>query len=143
MGASTSSSLSDANGISTASSAGTPGLLVADTDNDGLCDGGLAVFDNVLSVLICAAGEDLNGNGLLDPGETDPNDDDTDCDAVPDGEERTLQIDPTDVVTDFSRGSPAPSDHGTAVAEVIYDFAPGATYYLATISTQLEMVEVL
>jgi hypothetical protein len=54
---------------------------VADTDGDGLCDGGRDVAGT------CAAGEDTNGNGLLDPGETDPLDVDTDCDAVVDLEE--------------------------------------------------------
>ncbi len=42
-----------------------------DTDNDGLLD----------------RTEDRNGNGVVDPGETDPNDADTDDDGLQDGEE--------------------------------------------------------
>lgn len=52
----------------------------ADTDGDGLCDGPRAVG-------ACVAGEDLNANGAVDPGETSPVDADTDCDAISDGEE--------------------------------------------------------
>lgn len=45
--------------------------LVPDTDGDGVLDGD----------------EDRNGDGVLDPGETDPNVTDTDGDGTPDGEE--------------------------------------------------------
>ena len=55
----------------------------ADTDGDGLCDGAIAVGT-------CIAGEDLNRNGIVDTGETDPRKADTDCDAISDREERTL-----------------------------------------------------
>ncbi len=62
-----------------------------DTDDDGLCDGGIAVGD------LCAAGEDLNadgattntigGTGTDGSGETDPNNPDTDGDGLDDGDE--------------------------------------------------------
>ncbi|MCB9647664.1 MAG: hypothetical protein H6730_13830 [Deltaproteobacteria bacterium] len=40
--------------------------------------------------------EDRNGNGQVDPGETDPNSNDTDGDGIPDGEEvSTLACDPS------------------------------------------------
>ncbi|MFH1032268.1 MAG: S8 family serine peptidase [Chloroflexota bacterium] len=38
-----------------------------------------------------------------------------------------------------SRGGPGTSPHGTACAEVAYDIAPGATFYLANFSTEVEM----
>ena len=60
-----------------------------DTDGDGLCDGANDVDG------VCTGGEDTNGDGVVDPGESDPNDpcdpDDTaatcdaDGDGVPDG----------------------------------------------------------
>jgi hypothetical protein len=50
---------------------------------------------------------------------------------------------PVNVVTDFTRGRVDSTAHGTAVTEVVYDFAPGATYYLATFSTEVELGEVL
>lgn len=49
----------------------------ADSDDDGLVDGG-------------AGGEDLNGNGMLDLGETDPGNPDTDGDGIFDGTEAGL-----------------------------------------------------
>jgi hypothetical protein len=67
----------------------------ADTDGDGLCDGALSV------VGVCEAGEDLNANGFIDPGESDPLTPDTDCDGVSDGDERLVyQSDPLDDDTD-------------------------------------------
>lgn len=45
---------------------------------------------------------------------------------------------PANVTTDFSRGEPDRWDHGTAVAEVIHDFAPDADYFLATFGTDVE-----
>lgn len=57
-----------------------------DADRDGLLDGA----------------EDLDGDGVLDPGETDPNDPDTDGDGRADGFERTAEnpTDPTDADSD-------------------------------------------
>jgi len=51
-----------------------------DSDNDGLADGQ----------------EDLNGNGILDPGESSPQDDDTDDDGFPDVVEWAAGTDPQD-----------------------------------------------
>lgn len=49
-----------------------------DTDNDGLPDGG-------------KYGEDVNSNGVVDPGETDPRDPDSDDDCIQDGAESGLR----------------------------------------------------
>jgi len=62
---------------------------LADTDGDGLCDGDTAV------VGVCSAGEDWNVNGVVDEGETDPCDPDSDDDGLTDGlEGNTLGTDP-------------------------------------------------
>jgi hypothetical protein len=52
-----------------------------DTDNDGLCDGHKPP--------LCGS-EDLNNNGVVDPGETDPRNWDSDGDGLSDGLERGL-----------------------------------------------------
>jgi spore coat protein A len=59
-----------------------------DGDGDGLCDGPLALQGT------CEAGEDLNGNGKVDSGETDPTDADTDDDTYNDGMEVLYGSDP-------------------------------------------------
>ena len=56
--------------------------ILHDTDGDGLCDGGTSVWDG--GTLICQAGEDLNNNGIIDPGETDPLLADSDGDSFSD-----------------------------------------------------------
>ena len=64
-----------------------------DTDFDGLCDGPSAVQG------VCRRGEDLNANGRVDDGETDPTRRDTDGGGVTDGGEvldGTDPLDPTD-----------------------------------------------
>jgi len=63
----------------------------ADTDNDGLLDGN-------------AGSEDLNANGIVDPGETDPLNHDTDGDGIFDGTEKGLTEPETDD-TDLSAGN--------------------------------------
>ncbi len=50
---------------------------------------------------------------------------------------------PAERVTDFTRGRVDATEHGTAVTELVYDFAPEATFYLATISTEVDLAEVL
>jgi len=73
----------------------------ADTDGDGLCDGGGVGFtpSHTGTCTLCTAGigghpnatglgEDANGNGSLDAGETNPSQPDTDGDAVGDGIEK-------------------------------------------------------
>jgi alpha-tubulin suppressor-like RCC1 family protein len=54
-----------------------------DTDGDGLCDGATAVYDG--ATLLCSAGENLDGDTAVDPGETDPCNPDTDGDLSNDG----------------------------------------------------------
>jgi hypothetical protein len=54
-----------------------------DTDNDGLCDGH--------KLPLCGS-EDLNNNGVVDPGETDPRNPDTDGDGLSDGLESGLTV---------------------------------------------------
>jgi hypothetical protein len=61
----------------------------ADTDGDGLCDGPL-----VPAMATCVGGEDMDADGVVDPGETNPLEADTDCDALSDGEEITLGTNP-------------------------------------------------
>ncbi|MDZ4224745.1 MAG: right-handed parallel beta-helix repeat-containing protein, partial [bacterium] len=63
-----------------------PVLISKDSDVDG---DGLADWQ-----------EDINGNGRLDTGETDPRNPDTDLDGLSDGEERALKSDPADPDTD-------------------------------------------
>lgn len=50
-----------------------------DTDEDGLLDGP-------------GSGEDVNANGAVDPGETDPRSIDTDGDGIQDGIESGLTV---------------------------------------------------
>lgn len=68
--------------------------LDSDSDDDGLCDGpgnvsGSASFDE------CAAGEDMDADGVRDPDETNPLIADTDGDGIDDGIE-VLGDNPTD-----------------------------------------------
>ncbi len=53
--------------------------LDPDTDDDGLCDGGLSISG------VCFSGEDLDGDGMVDFNETDPLNADTDNDGYNDG----------------------------------------------------------
>jgi hypothetical protein len=59
-----------------------------DTDGDGVCDGPGTV------AATCVSGEDLNANGAVDSGETDPKDADTDDDTYNDGMEVLYGSDP-------------------------------------------------
>ena len=54
-----------------------------DTDDDDLCDGNTSVWSG--PVKICSKGEDLNVNGIVDTGETNPCNPDTEGDQMPDG----------------------------------------------------------
>jgi len=67
-----------------------------DSDWDGLCDGPEAVDD------LCDPGEDLNGNGVVDPGESSPTNGDTDGDGLDDWMETHSQnaTDPSMADTD-------------------------------------------
>ena len=62
----------------------------ADTDDDGLVDGNIG-------------SEDLNVNGIVDPGETDPLNPETDGDGILDGTERSV-TEPETEDTDVSAG---------------------------------------
>jgi hypothetical protein len=62
-----------------------------DRDGDGLCDGPGTVTN------VCVAGEDLNYNGTVDSGETDPDAPDTDNDTYNDGMEVRYGSDPLSV----------------------------------------------
>ncbi|MFT7581317.1 MAG: hypothetical protein ACI9MR_002992, partial [Myxococcota bacterium] len=74
-----------------------------DTDNDGLCDGPL---DPAARVFFpgeprCVGAEDQDADGLVDASETNPADNDTDSDALTDGEERLVYFtNPLDPDTD-------------------------------------------
>lgn len=50
---------------------------------------------------------------------------------------------PGDVVTDFDFGGESSSRHGTAVVEVIADFAPEASYVVGTFGTEAEFCTLL
>ncbi|MCB1126258.1 MAG: hypothetical protein KDM81_07165, partial [Verrucomicrobiae bacterium] len=69
-----------------------------DSDDDGILDGV----------------EDANANGHLDPGETDPCDDDTDGDGLPDGWEVRFGLNPRDTKDALSDGD---EDGHSALAE--------------------------
>ena len=70
-----------------------------DSDDDGLCDGNAErpIID-INGAVICQYGEDLDQDGELDEGETDPNGYDTDGDCIDDGTEvlGDPSSDPTD-----------------------------------------------
>jgi uncharacterized repeat protein (TIGR01451 family) len=72
--------------------------LRPDTDGDGLCDGPASHDD-------CESGEDLDADGRVDVGETNPNDPDTDDGGVNDGVEVGRGSDPLDPADDFPAGS--------------------------------------
>ncbi len=100
--------------------------LDADTDGDGLCDGGAAVLGT------CAAGEDRNGDGVVDAGETDPNNADTDGGGVNDGQEvlnlGTDPLDPADdvdVEIDDGDGVPDDADNCPGVSNPSQEDADG------------------
>ncbi|MFH1811058.1 MAG: hypothetical protein ABIJ09_20120 [Pseudomonadota bacterium] len=65
-----------------------------DRDGDGLCDGPRTVAG------VCEGGEDLNGNGVINAGESDPDAVDTDCDGLTDLEERQAGLNPRKRDTD-------------------------------------------
>jgi hypothetical protein len=56
--------------------------LNPDSDGDGLCDGSHSVTTGAIR---CTGGEDLNNNGIRDPGETNAVDPDSDHDGLTDG----------------------------------------------------------
>ena len=49
---------------------------------------------------------------------------------------------PRDAVANFDAADPDGDEHGTGVTEVLYDFAPDASYFLATFETDAELCAV-
>jgi len=99
--------------------------LDADSDGDGLCDGG----GPTATAPECAlGGEDTNGNGVYDVGvETSPRDFDTDDDGFGDGEEVARGSDPLDPGSTPVVAVPAVSETG----RVVLGIALGASAMLA------------
>lgn len=89
-----------------------------DSDNDGLSDGD----------------EDPNGNGVVDPGETDPRNDDTDGDGVSDLIEQVAGTDPTDPADN-------PAAHGNFVFLMPYQQQPSPTEDDLRFRTSLDKVD--
>lgn len=86
-----------------------PALAGTDLDGDGLDD----------------IQEDPNRNGLVDPGETSPDETDTDGDRTDDGSELRLGTDPLDGSSFFLlRGQPS----GTGTLILTWPSAPGLTF---------------
>jgi len=69
-----------------------PYANIPDSDGDGLCDGNTTVMDG--STVVCADGEDLNADKVVDTGETDPCNPDSDGDMMPDGWEKMYSLNP-------------------------------------------------
>ena len=84
-----------------------PGL---DSDQDGVAD----------------ELEDVNRNGLLDPGEMDPDHVDTDRDHTPDGAELRTGTNPLDPDSSFK----VSLRHAAGGVDLLWPSAPGARYQL-------------
>lgn len=89
-----------------------------DSDNDGLAD----------------SLEDLNGNGIVDPGETDPRNEDTDGDGVSDMIEVAAGTDPQDPVDN-------PRENGDFVFLEPYEEPPDPTEDRLDFSTTFKTVD--
>ena len=99
----------DGDGIPDASD---PYVYSVDGDGDGLCDGPNAVAG------VCVAGEDLNANGVVDNGETDPMNPDSDNDGFIDGDEVYYNSDPLSQ-TDTPANGDVNDDGVVDVADVL------------------------
>ncbi|QQL45858.1 sulfatase-like hydrolase/transferase [Sulfuriroseicoccus oceanibius] len=86
-----------------------PQIAGVDVDRDGIADNT----------------EDANQNGLVDPGETDPDNDNSDGDNVPDGEEARIGTDPLDA---SSRFDVVPVVRGDGQLELNWPSAAGASF---------------
>ncbi len=95
-----------------------PDLAGVDSDNDSL-------DDNI---------EDPNRNGLVDPGETDPDNDNTDGDNINDGEEAKIGTDPLDS-NSFFFCHPANLPDGSL--QITWPSSPGNSFLIRS-STDLE-----
>jgi hypothetical protein len=109
--------------LPTIASTAPPGNVVSvpddpsiDTDNDGIAD----------------RDEDPNLNGLIDAGETNPEDDNTDGDSTPDGAELNTGTDPLDPSSAFI-GALTPTPDGNFT--VTWPSKPGAFYRIETSDT--------
>ena len=80
------------------------------------------------------ADEDLNGNGLVDPGETSPDDADTDADGSDDHSEVRLGLDPLDPGQFFRLRV---QDGGAGAVELAWPSRPGLTFDVRS-NTNLE-----
>jgi hypothetical protein len=87
-----------------------------DIDGDGIAD----------------RNEDPNRNGLVDPGETNPDSDNTDGDRTPDGDELRTGTDPLDPSSDFT-GVLTPDAGGDY--SITWPSKPGALYRIETSDT--------
>src|SRR5690606_6608398 len=79
-----------------------------DSDGDGVPD----------------SGEDGNWNGIVDPGETDPDRRDTDGDGTPDGAELRLGTDPLDAASSFR----AKMEFMAGGPRLVWPSAPGSFF---------------
>ena len=77
--------------------------------------------------------EDLNRNGIVDPGETDATNDNTDGDNINDGDELKIGTDPLDT-NSFFRIDPTTESDGTL--QITWTSAPSATFTIRS-STDL------
>jgi arylsulfatase A-like enzyme len=90
-----------------------PNNPAVDIDNDGIAD----------------SAEDANANGIVDPGETDPDNDNSDGDRTTDGAEIKTGTNPLDPSSDF-RGTFTPGTGGNY--SITWPSAPGALYRIET-----------
>ena len=90
-----------------------PSLPAVDLDNDGVPDND----------------EDANGNGIVDPNETNPDNDNSDGDNVKDGSEIKLGTDPLDA-TSFFKLEQSFLPNGDL--QITWDSAPGSTFALSS-----------
>lgn len=94
-----------------------PTIAGVDLDND-------SIDDNA---------EDLNGNGLLDAGETNPENDNSDGDNINDGDEAKLGTDPLDASSSFTL-TPVSQSDGSIILS--WPSSPGSTFTILS-STDL------
>ncbi|MFC4991451.1 sulfatase-like hydrolase/transferase [Rubritalea tangerina] len=92
-----------------------PPAASVDSDNDGLSDNA----------------EDPNRNGLVDPGETDPLNEDSDHDATPDGVEEKIGTSPLDASSSFQINSQHLQDGSLLLS---WPSSPGNTFSVQTSS---------
>ena len=91
--------------------------IKADLDGDGISDND----------------EDLNRNGLVDPGETDPDNSDSDGDGTHDGAEVKTGTDPLNPLSSFR--ATLSTDPQTAALQLSWPSKPGARYRVESSET--------